>query len=100
GLLGAILGVSIAKLAGADTWLLAGACCVAAPWLQALGRLRCLVQGCCHGRLAPDTAGIRYTHPRSRVFRLSSLAGLPVHAAPLYSILCNVFVAVALLRLW
>jgi hypothetical protein len=100
GLLGACLGVSIAKLWGADAWLLAGALCVAAPWLQSLGRLRCLVQGCCHGRPAPGGVGIRYTHARSRVCRLSTLAGAPVHPTPLYSILCNVASGVVLLRLW
>ena len=34
--------------------------------------------------------GIRYTHPRSRVCRLAHLAGVPVHATPVYSILWNV----------
>lgn len=100
GVLGAVLGVLIAKLWGTDSWLLAGACSVAAPWLQAIGRLRCLVQGCCHGREAPGGIGIRYTHPRSRVCKLSSLAGTPVHPTPLYSILCNVVIAIIMARLW
>lgn len=100
GVIGAGLGIVIAKLLGADTWLLAGAFCVAAPWLQSVGRLRCLVQGCCHGREARASVGIRYTHPRSRVCRLSGLAGVPVHPTPLYSILSNVVVAAVLARLW
>lgn len=100
GVVGAIIGIVIARLLGADTWLLAGACCVAAPWLQAVGRLRCLVQGCCHGREARASVGIRYMHPRSRVCRLSGLAGVPVHPTPLYSILSNVVIAVILARLW
>jgi protein-S-isoprenylcysteine O-methyltransferase Ste14 len=100
GVIGAVFGVLVARLLGADPWLIAGACCVAAPWLQSLGRLRCLVQGCCHGREAPAAVGIRYRHPRSRVCRLSSLAGIPVHPTPLYSILSNIVIAVVAARLW
>src|SRR5438270_14072929 len=57
-------------------------------------RLRCLVQGCCHGRVAHTSVGIRYAHTRSRMCRLSTLAGGPVHPTPLYSILCNIIIAV------
>lgn len=100
GLAGAVLGLFVAKLMGADVWLLAGASSVAAPWLQSMGRLRCLVQGCCHGREAPASVGIRYTHRRSRVCKLASLAGVPLHPTPLYSILCNLLAGVVLVRLW
>ena len=100
GVLGAIAGLLVAKLMGASPWLLAGAWCVAAPWLQSLGRFRCLVQGCCHGREASSAVGIRYRHERSRVCRLSSLADVPVHPTPLYSILCNVVIGVVVARLW
>lgn len=100
GILGASIGILAAKLMGADAWLLAGAFSVAGPWIQAVGRLRCLVQGCCHGRVAPAAVGISYTHPRSRVCKLASLAAVPIHATPLYSILSNVVIGVALARLW
>jgi hypothetical protein len=100
GVLGAIIGAFIAKLSGASPWLLLGSFCVAAPWIQSLGRLRCLVQGCCHGREAPATVGIRYTHPRSRVCKLASLAGVPVHPTPLYSIGSNVIIGIVMARLW
>jgi membrane-associated phospholipid phosphatase/protein-S-isoprenylcysteine O-methyltransferase Ste14 len=100
GILGAVIGIFITGLLGANAWLLAGAFSVAAPWGQALGRLRCLVQGCCHGREAPSAVGIRYIHPRSRVCRLASLAGVPVHPTPLYSILYNIVVAIVMARLW
>lgn len=100
GVLGAVFGVLVARLLGASPWLIAGACCVAAPWLQSVGRLRCLVQGCCHGREAPAAVGIRYRHPRSRVCRLSTLSGIPVHPTPLYSILSNIVIAVVVARLW
>lgn len=100
GILGAIIGILIAKLMGADSWLLAGAFSVAGPLAQAVGRLRCLVQGCCHGRVAPAATGIHYTHPRSRVCKLSALAGVPIHPTPLYSILSNLVIGIAVARLW
>jgi protein-S-isoprenylcysteine O-methyltransferase Ste14 len=70
------------------------------PWIQAVGRLRCLVQGCCHGREAPETVGIRYWQPRSRVCALADLRGVPLHPTPLYSILSNIVIGALLLRLW
>ena len=101
GVLGVVLGAGVARLLlGADAWLLLGAFAVAAPWIQAAGRVRCLVQGCCHGAPAPESVGIRYVHPRSRVCRLSNFAGVPVHPTPLYSILWNVFPALLGARLW
>jgi hypothetical protein len=100
GILGAVIGIFITRLLAADSWLLAGAFCVAAPWGQAVGRLRCLVQGCCHGRAAPSTVGIRYVHPRSRVCKLSTLTGVPVHPTPLYSILYNIVIGIIMARLW
>ncbi|MGD8278469.1 MAG: phosphatase PAP2 family protein, partial [Gemmatimonadota bacterium] len=49
GLLGGLIGTALAGALGADVVVLLGAWAVAAPWIQAIGRLRCLVQGCCHG---------------------------------------------------
>jgi prolipoprotein diacylglyceryltransferase/protein-S-isoprenylcysteine O-methyltransferase Ste14 len=100
GLLGIVIGSLAAPLTGTGIWLLLGAYCVAAPWIQSAGRLRCLVQGCCHGHEAPASIGIRYTHPRSRVCRLSTLGSVPVHPTPLYSILWNVVIALAAGRLF
>ena len=73
---------------------------VAAPWIQGLGRLRCLVQGCCHGRPTSEYIGIRYVHPRSRVCRITSLRDVPIHPTPLYSLLWNVVVAMLVTRLY
>ncbi|MFT3770215.1 MAG: prolipoprotein diacylglyceryl transferase [Minicystis sp.] len=100
GMLGVTIGSLAAPLTGTSVWLLLSAYCVAGPWIQATGRLRCLVQGCCHGHEAPAAIGIRYTHPRSRVVRLSPLGGVPVHPTPLYSILWNVVIALVVGRLW
>jgi len=99
GMLGATAGAIPALLVGVNLWVALAAICIAAPWIQAIGRLRCLVQGCCHGRATETVEGIRYTHPRSRVCRLAHLQGVPVHPTPLYSILWNFWTGLMLLRL-
>ncbi len=105
GFYGGVVGIIIGSiltwpLFGVDPWLFLAAYSVSGPWVQSFGRLRCLVQGCCHGRKAPASIGIVYNHPRSRVTRLSDLGGTPVHPTPLYSILWNVAIAIVLTRLW
>jgi len=99
GVLGGAIGAWTAGLAGHPLLPLLAAFAVAAPWVQLVGRLRCLVQGCCHGGPASAAIGIRYRHPRSRVTQLAGLAGVPIHPTPLYSIAGNVVIGVALLRL-
>ena len=99
GMIGAILGVIPAAFLGISPWKALAAICVAAPWIQGIGRLRCLVQGCCHGRAVEIVEGIVYSHPRSRVCRLTQLKGVRVHATPVYSILWNVLTGLMELRL-
>jgi prolipoprotein diacylglyceryltransferase len=100
GLLGGTVGALLAPFFGVSAWLVLAAFAAGGPWAQAMGRLRCLVQGCCHGRPAPKSIGIRYTHPRSRVCRMTQWAGVPLHPTPIYSLLCNAFVALVITRLW
>ncbi|MFA6469576.1 MAG: prolipoprotein diacylglyceryl transferase family protein [Bacteroidota bacterium] len=100
GLIGGIFGCVIAQYAGIDLWLLLAAFGTAGPLIQLAGRLRCLVQGCCHGHPANTLVGIRYTHPRSRVCRLSEWNNVPLHPTPLYSILWNIVTGLILLRFW
>ena len=100
GMAGAIVGAIPALWLGVNLWVALATICIAAPWIQGIGRLRCLVQGCCHGRATEAAEGIRYVHPRSRVCRLAHLTGVPVHATPVYSILWNAWIALALLRLF
>lgn len=99
GLLGGLVGVLSSPVVGGAIMPVMAAFALAAPWIQVLGRLRCLVQGCCHGDVAPPAAGIRYRHPRSRVAGLANLAGVPIYPTPLYSIAGNLVIAVALIRL-
>lgn len=100
-LLGAFLGVGVAAaILQISPWLLGAGLVLGAPAAQALGRLRCLVQGCCHGRLVyHPSKGIVYKRPQSRVLRIAKLGNQPVHPTPLYSIYANAFVQILLVRL-
>lgn len=104
GFYGAVVGATLALVglgaaSGSDVRPLVAAFTVAAPFIQALGRLRCLVQGCCHGAPCADALGIRYTHPLSRVVK-AGLGGRPVHPTQLLSIVTNLAIGPLLLRLW
>src|SRR5664279_740053 len=99
GFYGGIFAVMAAAMMSSAPMLVMAAYCVGAPWLQSFGRLRCLVQGCCHGRPAGAAVGIRYVNARSRVCRLAGLTGVPLHPTPLYSILWNVVIAMVTTRL-
>src|SRR5204862_7817353 len=100
GFYGGLFGVGITCLLFPERWTLLAAYCLGAPWMQAIGRLRCLVNGCCHGSPTTPTLGIRVSHVRSRVTHLADLAGIPIHATPLYSILSNIGLGLLLNRLW
>ncbi len=104
GYYGSVLGAMAAAIAvgviTGNTLLLLAAIALEAPWMQAIGRGRCLVQGCCHGKPTNEKIGIRHTHSRSRVCRLADLKDVPLHPTPLYSILANVVIGIFLLRLW
>jgi hypothetical protein len=105
GYYGALVGIIFASLAvwamGFDVWVIIGVISVVMPWVQAIGRLRCLINGCCHGGPVEDRdIGIRYFHHRSRVCGISGLKGKLLHPTPLYAILWLFFVGFILLALW
>ena len=85
---------------GADAWLLFVSFGVGSCFTHVIGRMRCLVQGCCHGRESSLFLGISYQHPLTRPVRLSSLFGVPLHPTALYSLLWMILVGVVLIRLW
>lgn len=89
---GAIFDVPISQAA------VAGALC--APFGQAIGRLRCLTQGCCHGTPTRKELGIRVWQPQSRVVILSGLKGEYILPTQLFSILFNLPLGVLLLAVW
>jgi prolipoprotein diacylglyceryltransferase len=97
-MVGSALAVLGLALAGHEVAVLAGGLCLAAPFAQAIGRLRCLVQGCCHGHPTAAHIGIVCTHPLTRVVRLAGLCGVPIHATQLYSLLWNLLLGVVLWR--
>jgi hypothetical protein len=104
GYYGSVLGslaaaIVIGSITG-NTILLLAAIALEAPWMQAIGRGRCLVQGCCHGRATSEAIGIRYWQPRSRVCNLTVLKGVPLHPTPLYSVFANMVTGIFILRLW
>jgi protein-S-isoprenylcysteine O-methyltransferase Ste14 len=100
GFYGGLIAVGAACMFFEERWVPLAANCLAAPWLQADGRVRCLVNGCCHGAPTEPDLGIRVTHPRSRVTRIAKLDGVPIHPTQLYSILSNAFLGSILARLW
>lgn len=100
GVIGGVLALLVAGIVGADVWRLLAAFAVGGSVSQALGRGRCLVQGCCHGAECAEWLGIRYVHPRSRVTRLAKLDGRSLHPTQLYSAGWTLLVAGVLFRLW
>lgn len=100
GVFGALAGTALVSLSGGPALAAFAAWAVAAPLVQAVGRLRCLVNGCCHGRYASAAVGIRYTRPRTRPCRIAGLEGVPLHPTQSYSILWNLLSAPLLFRLW
>lgn len=100
GYYGGLIGACVAIAVSPDPWRMLAAYSIASTVVQAFGRCRCLVQGCCHGRIADAEIGIRYRHERSRVTRLSAIAAHPLHATQLYSIVANVVIFILLARLW
>jgi protein-S-isoprenylcysteine O-methyltransferase Ste14 len=87
-------------LFGLDGWRLVSAMAVGGCVTQVFGRLRCLVQGCCHGRPIDRAWGLRYHHERSRVVRLSQLGGIRLHPTPVYSMAWTTLTLGVLVVLW
>jgi len=99
-LLGGGLALAVGGLLGAPAWTVLAGFAMGAPWVQAMGRLRCVVQGCCHGAPCAAALGLRIVKPESRIVRLAKLGGVPVHPTPVYSIGANLVLGLLLLRLW
>jgi hypothetical protein len=97
---GLVFGSIVMRLMGVNVWVMLGIFSVFMPWVQGIGRLRCLVNGCCHGAPSNELVGIRYVHPRSRVCFISGLKGKPLHPTPLYSLLWMALVGGLQWRLW
>jgi protein-S-isoprenylcysteine O-methyltransferase Ste14 len=98
--LGVAIGAGIAHFAGV---LPVGrslvALALAAPWMQLVGRFRCLVQGCCHGYPVNGRGGIVYLNDHTRACAISNLKGVPIHNTQLYSMCSNMLMGMVLWRL-
>jgi hypothetical protein len=101
GILGGIIGIILVYgLFEAPLVQVALAGVLSAPWVQAVGRLRCLAQGCCHGVVTDKRFGIRVWQPQSRVCLLSGLKGQWILMTQLYSIIFNLLLGLLLWALW
>jgi protein-S-isoprenylcysteine O-methyltransferase Ste14 len=99
GVLGILAGIGIITLFYDIGFMyLLTAFAFAGPWIQLLGRLRCLVQGCCHGKPCKESLGIRFTNPHSRVLKMAALKGIPIYPTQLYSIGSNLLIGLLLIR--
>jgi protein-S-isoprenylcysteine O-methyltransferase Ste14 len=100
GLFGAAAATPALFVAGVLMPQATAAMAIGLPFAQAIGRLRCLAQGCCHGSACDHGAlGLRYRHPLSRVMQVECLAGKPLKPAPVASIAFNVLIGAALARM-
>jgi len=101
GVIGVMTASALASLIfSVNVIILMASFAMAGPWIQSIGRLRCLVQGCCHGKPSSEKIGIHFTHPNSRVNKISGLNGVALHPTQLYSIACNLVAGSVLLRLY
>lgn len=97
---GAIIGALIADYLFGLPWMICiAAFCIVAPFVKAIGRLRCLVQGCCHGSPASNMFGITITQPNTRVCSHANLGGALVHPTQFYSIISNIFIGMVMFRM-
>ncbi len=104
GYYGALVGIIFASVVvwamGYNVWIIIGVISVVMPWVQGIGRFRCLVNGCCHGdKVANPDIGIKYFHYRSRVCGISHLKGELLHPTPLYAMIWLFLVGFILLSL-
>lgn len=99
-LIGGIIGCTIWELLTGNGWYIAAAFSVAAPVIQAIGRMRCLVQGCCHGDRTAEVQGIRVWQLQSRICRIAQLHNENIYPTQVYSIIGNILIMPFLLRLW
>lgn len=105
GYYGALAGIALSSfilwLMGNNVWVMIAIISVVMPWMQAIERFRCLVNGCCHGKPTSNAAmGIRFYPHRSRVCTISRLKGQYLHPTQIYSMLWLFVKGFLLLSLW
>ncbi len=99
-LAGGVAGLMVfSMITGADFWPTAAAATMGAAVAQGLGRMRCLIQGCCHGRACSAPWGIVYRTDKSRVVAIADLKDVPIVPIQAFSLAGNLFLFLAQLRL-
>ncbi len=98
-LYGAILGALLAvwgytRIGGMSFWQWGDLIAPGAALGQAIGRVGCIIQGCCYGVPTSLPWAVVYAHPRSH-----APLGVPLHPAQAYFLLWNLAVFAALRRL-
>lgn len=100
-LIGSIFAAIILYLIGYNVWLILTVIAVVMPRSQAVGKIKCLVKGCCHGsKVDNEDIGIRYFHEKSTVSSVSNLSGELLHPTPLYSMIWLFVVGFVMLSMW
>ncbi len=97
---GGVGGLGVTFVFGLPFITIALAAVLCAPFAQAIGRLRCLVQGCCHGTVTTKDLGIRIWQSQSRVVVISGLKGQYILDTQLDSLLFNIPLGFRLWGLW
>lgn len=100
GMVGIVFASLVMWLMGVNVWVMLGIFSVFMPFVQGIGRLRCLINGCCHGAETSEKLGIRYFHPRSRVCFISNMKGKHLHPTPLYSLIWLFLTGGVQISLW
>lgn len=94
---------AVLLLAGYHTWVFMAALFTAGPFAHIVGRFRCIVQGCCHGRVLSEKEHAQcfcITIPHSRVVSISQLSHQPIYPTQVYAMLGNLVLGTLLIRLW
>jgi protein-S-isoprenylcysteine O-methyltransferase Ste14 len=99
-LIGGMVGLYVTKLSVNDLIFLLSALSISLSFSQAIGRVRCLINGCCHGHVTWPGLGIIVNNPHSRAVRISKLQGVPIHLTQAYSSFWLVLVGSFLSYLW
>lgn len=98
-LFGTIFGIVLC-LFDSKYFKLYGAFCLAAPVAQIFGRVRCLIQGCCHGGASSNSDSIVVHNHHSRVCSMSNLCDTPISPTQIYSMIGNLFLELILIIYW
>ncbi|MFW6056521.1 MAG: prolipoprotein diacylglyceryl transferase [Chloroflexota bacterium] len=96
GLWGAVLGVPLAAfiytrvhhIPWSSMARIGDAVALGAPIGQAIGRVGCFLNGCCHGAITDAPWAVMYDHPNT----FCTLPGVPVHPTQLYLLAWNLVV--------